>query len=107
MIVIMFAVLLAGPLGMRDPEAFATCGIIDSVTIFLAIMVSALGTYHRIPHLHRPVPTGERFSVRRIFREMIETLSERSFIALFLAMVFFSVATGLAASLSFLILNYF
>ncbi|MDG5749543.1 MFS transporter [Qipengyuania sp. XHP0211] len=107
MSVIMFGVLLAGPLGMRDPEAFATYGIIGSVTIFLAIMVSALGTHQRIPHLHRPVATGERYSVRRIFREMIETLSERSFIALFLAMVFFSVATGLAASLSFLILNYF
>lgn len=107
MSVIMFGVLLAGPLGMRDPEAFATYGIIGSVTIFLAIMVSAVGTHHRIPHLHRPVATGERYSVRRIFREMIETLSERSFIALFLAMVFFSVATGLAASLSFLILNYF
>ena len=107
MSVIMFGVLLAGPLGMRDPEAFATYGIIGSVTIFLAIMVSAVGTHHRIPHLHRPVATGERYSVRRIFREMLETLSERSFIALFLAMVFFSVATGLAASLSFLILNYF
>ncbi|MDG5748525.1 MFS transporter [Qipengyuania sp. XHP0207] len=107
MSVIMFGVLLAGPLGMRDPEAFATYGIIGSITIFAAIMVSALGTHHRIPHLHCPVATGERYSVRRIFREMIETLSERSFIALFLAMVFFSVATGLAASLSFLILNYF
>ena len=107
MSVLMFGVLLTGPLGLRDREAFATYGIIGSALIFLAIMVSAVGTHGRIPHLHRPVATGERYSPRRIFREMAETLSERSFIALFAAMVFFSIATGLAASLSFLILNYF
>ncbi len=107
MSVLMFGILLTGPLGLRDREAFATYGIIASSLIFVAIMVSALGTHSRIPHLHRPIATGERYTIRRIFREMVETLSEKSFIALFAAMVFFSIATGLAASLSFLILNYF
>lgn len=107
MSIIMFGVLLTGPDGMRDREAYATYGVIASLLIFAAIMISAIGTHRRIPHLHKPVATGQRYSVRRIFREMIETLSERSFLALFLSMVLFSVATGLAASLNFLILNYF
>ncbi len=107
MSIVMFGVLLTGPLGMRDPQAYVTYGIIGSVLIFAAIMISALGTHSRIPHLHRPVETGERYSIRRIFREMVETLSEKSFLALFFATVLFAVATGLSAALAFLILNYF
>jgi len=107
MSVIMFGALLTGPLGMLDREAYATYGIISSVLIFAAIMVSALGTHSRIPLLHRPVATGERYSVTRIFREMIETLSEKSFLALFFATVLFAIATGLSAALAFLMLRYF
>ncbi|WP_246449986.1 MFS transporter [Qipengyuania soli] len=107
MSIIMFGVLLTGPLGMRDPDAYVTYGIIGSIAIFIAIIVSALGTHSRIPHLHVPPIPTEKFSARRIFREMVETLSERSFLALFAATVLFAVATGLSASLSFLLLNYF
>ncbi len=107
MSIVMFGVLLTGPLGMRDQQAYVTYGIIGSLLIFAAIMISALGTHSRIPHLHRPVETGERYSIRRIFREMVETLSEKSFLALFLATVLFAIATGLSAALAFLILRYF
>lgn len=107
MSVLLFGLLLTGPLGMRDPEAFKTYGIIGSVLMFAAIMVSALGTHSRIPHLHRPRASTERFGVRRIFREMVETLSEKSFIALFFATILSAIATGLAAALAFLMLNYF
>lgn len=107
MSVVMFGVLLTGPLGMRDPDAYATYGIIASVLIFATIMMSALGTHSRIPYLHQPVGTGERYSVGRIFREMLQTLSEKSFIALFLATMLFAIASGLSAALAFLMLNYF
>lgn len=107
MSIVMFGVLLTGPLGMRDQQAYVTYGIIGSLLIFAAIMISAIGTHSRIPHLHRPVETGERYSIRRIFREMVETLSERSFLALFVATVLFAIATGLSAALAFLMLSYF
>ena len=107
MSVVMFGVLLTGPLGMRDPDAYATYGIIASVLIFATIMMSALGTHSRIPYPPQPVETGERYSVGRIFREMLQTLSEKSFIALFLATMLFAIASGLSAALAFLMLNYF
>ncbi|EDL48018.1 MFS transporter [Erythrobacter sp. SD-21] len=107
MSIVMFGALATGPLGILDREAYATYGIIGSLLILAAILVSAIGTHHRIPHLHRPVTTGEKFSLRRIFREMVETLSEKSFIALFFATVLFAIASGLAAALSFLMLRYF
>lgn len=107
MSVLMFGVLLTGPLGMRDKGAFETYGIIASVLIFIAIMASALGTHSRITYLHRAQTRSERYSIRRIFREMVEILSEKSFIALFFSTVIFAVATGVSASLAFLMLNYF
>lgn len=107
MSVLMFGILLAGPLGMRDRDAYATYGIIASGLIFLTILTSALGTHTRIPHLHQPPIPTERFSARRIFREMVETLSEKSFLALFAATILFAIATGLSAALAFIMLNYF
>lgn len=107
MSIIMFGVLLTGPLGMMDRNAYATYGVVGSLLILVAILVSAIGTHHRIPYLHRPVETGERYTIKRIFREMFETLSEKSFLALFFATVLFSIATGLSAALAFLMLNYF
>lgn len=107
MSVIMFGLLLAGPLGTQDREGFATYGILAGALIFLAIMISSMGTHHRIPTLSKPAPVTEPFSLKRLFREMVETLSERSFIALFIATVIFSIATGLAAALSFLMLENF
>nr|WP_137678590.1 MFS transporter [Parerythrobacter lutipelagi] len=107
MSVLMFGVLLTGPLGMQDRAAYQTYGMIGSALILVVIMISAIGTHSRIPHLHRPPAPTERYSVARIFREMIETLSEKSFIALFLSTVIFAVATGLSAALAFLMLNYF
>ncbi len=107
MSVLMFGVLLAGEGGMQNRAGFETYGIVAGALIFVSIMISSLGTHHRIPTLSRPVATGERYNIRRIFREMVETLSETSFIALFFTMVFASISTGIAASLSFIMLNYF
>jgi len=107
MSVLMFGVLLTGPLGMRDQQAYQTYGIIASALIFLSIMVSAVGTHGHIKHLHQPVIKSERYTIGRIFREMTETLNDRNFFALFIATVMFAVATGASASLAFLMLNYF
>jgi Na+/melibiose symporter-like transporter len=107
MSVLMFGVILAGAGGMQQREGYETYGIIASALIFSSIMISALGTHHRIPTLSKPKSLGERYTIGRIFSEMMETWSEKSFIALFFTMIFGSIATGLAASLSFIILNYF
>ncbi len=107
MSILMFGVLLVGTGGMQSREGYQAYGVIASVLLFAVIMISALGTHHRIPTLSKPVTLGERFSAGRLFREMWQTLTERSFIALFAASIFTAIATGLGAALSFLILNYF
>lgn len=74
--------------------------------IFIGIMGSALGTHSRIPHLKVPPPRRD-LTLGRIFKEILETLSNRSFLALFAAAAFGSVAAGLSAALSFYFFNYF
>ena len=60
----------------------------------------------RIPRLMSP-PPARALTLKTIFQEIWETLSERSFIALFLAAMFGAVASGLSASLSFYFYTYF
>ncbi|WP_397420479.1 MFS transporter [Phenylobacterium sp.] len=112
MSVLMFAVLF--PMfvtadiknGQFNREAYQVYGIIGSVIMFVGIMGSALGTHSRIPHLKAPPPKRD-LSLAKIFKEIFETLSNRSFIALFAAAAFGSVAAGLSAALSFYFFNYF
>jgi len=69
-------------------------------------MICALGTHRRIPFLKAP-PPQRRLTPGRIFGEIFETLSDRSFVALFISNAFGSVAGGLSASLAFYWPTYF
>jgi glycoside/pentoside/hexuronide:cation symporter, GPH family len=112
MSVLMFAVLF--PMfvtaeiknGQFNRDAYQVYGIIGSVIMFVGIMGSALGTHSRIPYLKGPPPRRD-LTVGKIFKEILETLSNRSFLSLFAAAAFGAVATGLSAALSFYFLNYF
>ena len=97
---------LAIPNGQFNPEAYSFYGLVASALIFTAIMVSAIGTHSRIPHLKSPPPKRE-MTLRKIFGEIFETLSSRSFIALFCAALVAFIASGLAAGLAFYFGTYF
>ena len=112
MAVIMFVVLFPAfvtstiPNGQFNKDAYSTYGIIASVLIFVAIMVSALATHRRIGHLKAP-PPKRSLSIGLVFKEIFETLANRSFIALFLAAIFGSIASGLSASMTFYFTSFF
>jgi glycoside/pentoside/hexuronide:cation symporter, GPH family len=80
-------------------------GIIASLLILLSILVSAAATYSRIPYLK--APPKRKLSVGQVFKEMFETVSNRSFVALFLAAILGAVATGLGAALHIYFVAYF
>ena len=84
--------------GQFNPDAYVSFGLIGSMAIFTSIMVSALGTHSRIKHLNAPPPSRE-MSLKLVFGEVFETLSNRSFFALFIAALFAAVATGLSHGL--------
>ena len=112
MSVMMFAVLF--PMfvtatihnGQFNRESYRVYGIIASVLIFACVMISALGTHARIPHLKAP-PPRRQITPFTIFREIYETLSDRSFIVLFSASLLGTVAAGLSGPLAFYWLTYF
>jgi len=94
------------PNGQFNRDAYRLYGMIASGAMLVAILVTSLGTHRRIPFLKAP-PPARRKSLRTIIGEIIETLSNRSFLALFITMAFGLIASGVAASLSFYINIYF
>lgn len=92
--------------GQFNPEAYVTFGLIGSLIILASILVSSLGTHSRIPHLSAP-PPARTMSIKRVFGELFETLSERSFLALFVAALFAAVASGMSTGLSLIFMTYF
>jgi len=94
------------PDGRFNRESYEILGITGSVLIFISIMVSSIGTHSQIPFLKSP-PPQRKMTLLGIFREIFETLANRSFIALFSAALLGAVATGLAAALAFYFYTYF
>ena len=92
--------------GRFNPASYELMGIIASIVILISILVSVFGTRSRIPYLRQP-PPPRQLSAGLIFREISETLSSRSFLALFFAALLGALATGLAASLTFYFYTYF
>ena len=94
------------PNGQFNPEAYHLYGIIAAVLIFVAIVVSAVGTHKHIPNLIVP-PVEKGKTLGDVFREIKGAIWERSFMALFVAAIFGAVATGLTSALSFFFYAYF
>ncbi|MEM9571293.1 MAG: MFS transporter [Pseudomonadota bacterium] len=108
--VMLFMVFLKPSEG--DPQGFFHIpgwniyGLVGASSIFTAILITALGTHHRIPMLMRP-PTERKLTVGKIFSEIWETLSNPSFRALFVATLFGLLATGISATLNQYINGFF
>lgn len=108
--VMLFTVFLQPSEG--DPQGFFHIpgwniyGLVGASSIFTAILITALGTHHRIPMLMRP-PAGRKLTIGKIFSEIWETLSNPSFRALFVATLFGLLATGISATLNQYINSFF
>ena len=102
---IAFAVLLAPDathrLGQLNPAGYSRYGLIASIVMFVAILISALGTQRRAAKLN--IPPKRRLPIGQAVREMAQSLSNRSFLYLLISGVFSAMAAGLVASLN----NYF
>ena len=110
MAVFMYAFLLVPseiyPVGALNRDGYETYGLISGGVILVAILVSALGTHSRIGRLKAPPPRARK-GLKAVFEEVIETLRDKSFFALFISTIASAVATGLTAALTFIMLTYF
>jgi Na+/melibiose symporter-like transporter len=94
------------PNGQFNPEAYSAYGLVASMLMFAAIMVSAIGTHGHIKRLPE-APPPRRLTLKTIFQEIFETLASRSFKALFGASLLGYIASGLSAGLAFYFSTYF
>ena len=94
------------PVGVLNPGGYRRYGLTSSILMMTAILVSALGTHSFIPHLRKP-PAERAVGLAAIAREFRETLSNRSFLALFGAAFFSAMAAGLIAALNIYFNTFF
>ena len=94
------------PDGRFNPASYVIFGIVASALMLVSILVSAIGTHSRIPDLATP-PASRRMTIATIFKEIFETLANRSFLALFVGALLGAVAAGLGAALTFYFYTYF
>lgn len=110
MAVIAYGVLLhptpAQPIGQLNIEGYRVYGLIAALLMVSAILVSALGTHRHIPNLKSP-PPAQPFELRRMLRELAESLANRNFLALFLGGLFGAAAAGLSSALSIYFSTFF
>jgi GPH family glycoside/pentoside/hexuronide:cation symporter len=110
MAVLAFQVFLqpdeAHPVGVLNPDGYRMYGFAAAVIMASAILISATGTHAYIPHLRKP-PPKQPFALRRSLDELRATLANRSFLALFGAMIFNSMASGLMAALNIYFNTFF
>nr|MCH9751197.1 MFS transporter [Alphaproteobacteria bacterium] len=92
--------------GFLNLDGYKTYGNVAAVVIVASILLCAVGTHSHIPHLRTP-PAARKMTVGRIFGEIGETLSNKSFQGLFFAALFGFMAAGVAASLNYYINGFF
>jgi Na+/melibiose symporter-like transporter len=107
MAILAYRVFLPEELGGTEYlEGWKNYGLTASITIFLSVYISALGTHKHIPNLRKP-PAKHQFNLKGTFIELKETLANRSFLSLFAAALLMAVAFGLSAALSIYFQRHF
>jgi len=94
------------PVGQLNLDGYNTFGLVASLIMVTAILVSALGTHRHIPNLRKP-PAKKPFSLRQTAGELVETLNNRSFLVLFGTAIFAAAAAGLTGNLNLYFNTYY
>jgi Na+/melibiose symporter-like transporter len=103
--VLAYQVFLPAGGGQLAAPGYRYYGMAASLIMFGSMLVSALGTHGEIARLKQP-PAARAASLGMALRELIETLSNRSFLSLFAGAITYAAAAGLAASLSIYIYTF-
>jgi glycoside/pentoside/hexuronide:cation symporter, GPH family len=92
--------------GVTGHVTYESYGLVGSIAMVTAILLSAGGLHRQIPHLHQP-PPRQRFRVGEIIGQVGVTLSNRNFLSLFMAGLFAAVGAGVATNFDAYINTHF
>ena len=93
------------PIGQLNPAGYVTYGYVAAAVIFAAIVISAMGTHKQIPRLR--IPPQRKLTLGQLAKEMVGTLSHKSFLVLMGAGLFNAMAGGLVLSLNLYFNTFF
>jgi glycoside/pentoside/hexuronide:cation symporter, GPH family len=96
----------AQPVGTLNPEGYHLYGVIAGAIMLAAILTSAIGTHHAIPHLRKPPPKVRR-PLRETARILWQTLSTRAVLVLFGCGFIWAIAAGILTALGIYLQTYF
>jgi Na+/melibiose symporter-like transporter len=92
--------------GVLNRTGYERYGGVAGAIMMIAILVSSIGTHSYIPKLRLP-PERRHPGVAGAFHELVETLTNRSFLSIFCAGIFGSMAAGITAALGIYFNTYF
>lgn len=92
--------------GQLNRHGYSTYGLVAAAVMFIAIIVSALGTHDRIPWLRSP-PPPRKLSPLAAAREILQTLNNRPFLIMAGAALFAAAAEGAGFTISLYFNTYF
>jgi glycoside/pentoside/hexuronide:cation symporter, GPH family len=95
----------AQPHGQLNEAGYGYYGTTSAIVMFVAILVSSLGTHRFIKWLRQP--PVRKLTVWQYAQEMLSTLNNRPFGILMLAVVILNLATGLVFALNYYVVSFF
>jgi Na+/melibiose symporter-like transporter len=95
----------AFPQGQLNRAGYGPYSLTVAAITFVAILLSAVGTHRHIPFLHKPA--RRKIGMGAVAREMARTITNRNFMVITLAALFFGVTQGMTTGLSIYFSTYF
>jgi Na+/melibiose symporter-like transporter len=92
-------------LGVLDRLGYARWGLVASIVMFITILITCVGTQGRGIDIKTPPRVAGSFSGN--IREIMTTLSNRSFLSLMIAGIISAIASGISSGLGLYITTYF
>jgi len=83
--------------GDRSETTFRVYGTVGAIAMFVSIMGSSLGLHKYIPYLKAP-PERDSYAISGIVKDLIVTVSNRNFGALFFAGLFAAIGAGVSTN---------
>jgi Na+/melibiose symporter-like transporter len=96
----------AQPAGILNRDGYFAYSVMAAVIMMASILISAAGTHSRIKYMKK-LPARPSPGLRKLAREMYESLSHRSLLMVTLASLFSGVALGLGSALNTYFGTYF
>ena len=87
------------PVGQLNPAGYHTFAVVGSAIMLAAILISSFGTLHRVKYF-KPPPPQPKIGVLATLKEMGQTFSHRSFLALLAFGVLKYASVGMTSALS-------